>query len=80
MYKKFHRFWENGNESFERTCNEPIQAYLGEPNGCRFFSETLTAQIKSVFADETCLVGTESARVDDETMDYGVLLQVGAYH
>lgn len=80
MYKEFYRFWGNRNELIERICNKSMKAYLGEPNSCRFFSETLTAQIKSVFADETGLVGTESARMEDEATECRVFLQVCAYH
>jgi len=34
---------------------------LSEPNGGRLFTEALTAEVKTVFADETSLVGTETA-------------------
>ena len=56
-----------------------VEAHLGEPNGCRLFSETLTAQIKSIFADETRLVGTEPARKENETkgVEY---FAICAYH
>jgi hypothetical protein len=75
MYQEFHRFWGIRNQSIEWIGKERLQAYFGEPNGCRFFSETLTAQIKSVFADETRLMGTESARMDNEATACGVYFQ-----
>jgi len=34
---------------------------LGETDGGGLFTETLTAEVKAVFADETSLVGTETA-------------------
>ena len=36
-------------------------ANLCETNGSRLFAETLTAQVKAVFPDETSLMGTQTA-------------------
>lgn len=37
------------------------RAYLDETDGGRLFTEALTAEVESVLADETSLVGAESA-------------------
>ncbi len=36
--------------------------HLDETNGSRLFAEALSAEVKTVLADETSLVGTETAR------------------
>lgn len=38
-----------------------VESYLNESNVCGFFSEALTADIETIFADETCFVGADSA-------------------
>jgi len=38
-----------------------ILPVLDEADRCGFFAEALTAEVETVFADETCLVGTETA-------------------
>lgn len=38
-------------------------ANLAETDGGGLFTETLTAEVKAVFADETSLVGTQTAEV-----------------
>jgi hypothetical protein len=48
---------------------QSLETHLGEPNGCRLFSEALTTQIKSIFADEPRLVGAEPAERDNQVMD-----------
>jgi hypothetical protein len=54
---------ETGSLSVLR-CNECLISvqgkgcrYLLETDCCRLFTEALTAQVETVFADETCLVG-----------------------
>lgn len=34
---------------------------LGETDGCGLFTETLTTEIKTVFTDDTSLVGAQTA-------------------
>jgi len=42
-------------------CKERgISSCLGEANSSRLFTEALTAEVKTVLADETCLVGAEA--------------------
>jgi hypothetical protein len=37
------------------------QTYLDESDGGRLFAEALAAEVETVFADETSLVGAETA-------------------
>jgi len=41
-----------------RATRSPV---LDESDGCRLFAEALAAEVEAVFADETGLVGAESA-------------------
>lgn len=49
----------------EARTNEQGSTYLGEPNILALLPETLTADIETVFANETGFVGANATGVDD---------------
>ena len=52
------------NISTKLIANVP-STHFDKPDGSRLFTETLPTKVKTVFADETSLVGTETARQND---------------
>lgn len=56
-----HRFYEAHDMISRATEYKKQMAHLDEPDGCRLLAEALSAKVKSVLADETSLVGAQTA-------------------